>query len=183
MKNEEKAPLDTNKRGKGFGRRKKVWREAFDGTSEALNALQVKLYCGEGNKMGRFSECLHLTTAYLSTRLEGGGDIKTSIRNGKVFDLAWPDPAATKAMLHVEYRTRENRVDKLHINLSTAYAYGLVIGQCTDCLRSRLGGQEIWEATSNKRDLLGLLKSINSLSHKYDKDMKYHHVSYHTLLR
>ena len=45
-------------------------------------------------------------TAYLSTKLEGGGggDVETSIRNGKVFDPAWPDlvrptPDATKYML------------------------------------------------------------------------------------
>ena len=27
-----------------------------------------------------------------------------------------------------------------------------------------------------------LIKSIKSLSHKYDEDMEYHHVAYHTLL-
>ena len=72
-------------------------------------------------------------------------------------------------------------MEKLRINLSTEY--GLVLGQCTDYLQSRLEGQEIWEETSNKRDLLGLIKSIKSLLHKYDKDTEYHHVAYHTLLR
>ena len=42
VKNEEKAPSDANKRGKGFGGGKNFWREDFAGTSEALNALQVK---------------------------------------------------------------------------------------------------------------------------------------------
>ena len=69
-----------------------------------MNALQVKFDCGEENEGGRFSECLRLTTAYLRTKLKGGGNIETSIRNGKVFDPAWLDPvvlnpAATKAML------------------------------------------------------------------------------------
>ena len=59
-------------------------------------------------------------------------------------------------------------VEKRLINLSTAY--GLVLGQCTDYLRSRIKGQERWEATSNERDLLKLLEIIKSLSHKYDKD-------------
>ena len=47
-----------------------------------------------------------MTTAYLSTKLEGGGggDVETSIRNRKFIDLAWPDPvrpnpASTKSML------------------------------------------------------------------------------------
>ena len=49
-------------------------------------------------------ECLQLTTAYLSTKLEGSGDVEMSIRNRKVFEPAWPNPvgpnpAATKAML------------------------------------------------------------------------------------
>ena len=48
VKREEKAPSDANKRGKEFGGRNNVWREAFAVTSEALNALQFKFYCGEG---------------------------------------------------------------------------------------------------------------------------------------
>ena len=45
MKNEEKTPSDANKRGEGFGGGNNVWREAFAGTNEALNALQVKFDC------------------------------------------------------------------------------------------------------------------------------------------
>ena len=39
VKNEEKAPLDAIKRGKGFGSGNNVRREALAGTSEALNVL------------------------------------------------------------------------------------------------------------------------------------------------
>ena len=65
------------------------------------------------------------------------GDVEMLIRNRKVFKLAWPDPvepnpAATKAMLQAEYGTRAKRVEKLRINLSTAY--GLVLRKCTDYL-------------------------------------------------
>ena len=42
VNNEEKAPLGANKKGRGFGSGNTVWREAFNGTSEALSALQVK---------------------------------------------------------------------------------------------------------------------------------------------
>ena len=84
-------------------------------------------------------------------------------------------------MLQAEYGTRAKRVEKLRINLSMAY--GLVLGQCTNYLWSRLKGKEKWEITSNQRDLLELLKSVKSLSHKYDEDTEYHHVAYHTLLR
>ena len=72
-------------------------------------------------------------------------------------------------------------MEKFYINLSTAY--GLVLGQCTNSLRSRIEGQEKWETTSNERDLLRILKSVKSLSHKYDEDTEYHHVAYHTILR
>ena len=72
-------------------------------------------------------------------------------------------------------------MEKLRINLSTAY--GLVLGQCTDYLRSRLKGQERREQTSNEQVLLELIKSINSLLHKYDEDTEYHHIEYHTLIR
>ena len=131
-------------------------------------------------------ECLQVTTVYLITNLEGDDDVETSIRNGKVLDPAWSDPvvltpAATKAMLEAEYGTRAKRVEKLCINLSTLY--GLVIGQCIEYLRSQLEGQKKWETTSNERDLLNLLKSVKSLSHKYNEDTEDHHVAYYTLLR
>ena len=74
VKTEEKAPSDANRKGRGFISRNIVWREAFVGTSEALNTLQVKFDCGEWNEGGRFSECLRVTTAYLSPKLEGGRD-------------------------------------------------------------------------------------------------------------
>ena len=46
VKNKEKTPSDANKRGKVFSFRNNVQREALSGTSEALNALQVKFDCG-----------------------------------------------------------------------------------------------------------------------------------------
>ena len=147
MKNDEKAPLEAKKKGRGFGSRNTIRREAFAGTSEALNMLQVKFDIREGNEERRFSEQLQVTTAYLTTKLEGGGDVKMLIRNGKVFDPAWPDPVrttpeATKSMLQAEYGKRAKSVEKLRINLSTEY--GLVLRQCTDYLKSRLDGQEKW---------------------------------------
>ena len=124
-------------------------------------------------------------TAYLSTKLEGGGNVETSIWNRKVFkpvwlDLAGPNTGATKAKLQEEYGTRAKGVEKLRINLSTAY--GLVLRKCKDYLQSRIKGQDKWETMPNERDLLRLLKSVKSLSHKYNKDTEYHHVVYHTLL-
>ena len=95
-------------------------------------------------------KCIRLTTAYLSTKLKGGGDVETSIRNGKVFKPAWPDPvgpnpAATKAMLQAEYGTRAKRVEKMCINLSTSYR--LVLRKCTDylklCPKARRGGSKL----------------------------------------
>ena len=155
VKNESGA----NKKGRGFGSGNTVRREAFVGISEALNALQVKFGCVEGNEGGRFSECLRVTTAYLRTRLEGGGDAEMSIRNGKLFDLAWPDPVrptpdSMKAIIQAYYYTRAKRGERLWINLSTAY--GLVLDQCTNYLWSRFnehiklleaynGGVHVWK--------------------------------------
>ena len=175
MKSKEKAPSDTKNRGNRFGGGNNFRREAFAGTSEALNALQFKFDCGEGNEGGRFLECIRLTMAYLSMNIEGDGNIETLIQNGKLFEPAWldavgPNPEATKDRLQAEYGTRAKRMEKLRINLSTAY--GLVLGKCTDYLRSHLEGQERWEQTLNEQGLLELIKSIKSLLHRYDKDTK-----------
>ena len=53
---EDKAPSGAYIKGRGFIRRNMVWREAFVGTSEALNTVQVKFDCGEWNEWGQFSE-------------------------------------------------------------------------------------------------------------------------------
>ena len=53
VKNKEKAPSDANKTGKGFGSENTVRRETFDGTSEALNTLQVKFNCGGRERGGK----------------------------------------------------------------------------------------------------------------------------------
>ena len=89
-------------------------------------------------------ECLRVTTVYLSTNIEGGGDIKTSIRNSKLFEPEWSNPVgpnleATKAMLQAEYGTKSKIVMKLRTNLSKAYIF--VLGQCTNYLCSRPKGQ------------------------------------------
>ena len=52
-----------------------------------------------------------------------------------------PNPAATEAMLQAEYGTIAKMVEKLSINPRTAY--GLVLGQCTYYLQSRIKGKEI----------------------------------------
>ena len=59
------------------------------------------------------------------------------IRNGNFFEPVWPDlvrptTEAMNAMLQADYGMGAKRVDKLRINLSTAY--GLVLGQCADYL-------------------------------------------------
>ena len=77
---------------------------------------------------------LQVMTIFLRTKLEVGGDIKVSIQNGKFFELeclepVGPTPAATNAMLQVEYSTRAKRVHKLRINLRMTY--GIVLRQCT----------------------------------------------------
>ena len=54
VKNQEKVTSYANKKGRVLGSRNTVRREAFAGTSKALNALQAKFDCGEGNYGGRF---------------------------------------------------------------------------------------------------------------------------------
>ena len=92
-----------------------------------MNALQVKVDCGEGNKGGLLSECLRVTTAYLSTKIE---DSKwESLRAGMA------GPSRTQSSGHKGHATGEawhevKEGGKILINLITAY--GLVIGQCTN---------------------------------------------------
>ena len=65
-----------------------------------MNALQVKFDCGEGNKGGRFLECIWLTTAYLSTKLEGSGEVETSILELESIWAGTAGPSQTKPGVH-----------------------------------------------------------------------------------
>ena len=145
VRNKEKAPSVANRKGRGSTSGNTICRESFTGMSDELNVLQAKFDCGEGNEGGLFLEFLQVTTAYLRMKIKGGEDVETLICNGKSFEPEWPDPVgptseATKAMLQEEYGTQVNRVEKLRVNLSTAY--GIALGQCTNCLRSQLKGQD-----------------------------------------
>ena len=110
VETEEKAPAGANRKGSGFASGHAVRGEALVGTSEALNVIHVNFDCGEGNEGGHFLECLRVTTAYLSTKLEGDGDVETSLQNWKFFEPSWmnptgPDPESMKSMLQAEYGT------------------------------------------------------------------------------
>ena len=96
VKSEEKAPSDANKSGKRFGGGNNVWRKDFAGTSKALNALQVKFDCWEGNEGVQFLECIRLMTAYLSTNLEASGNVETSIWNREGIQTTMAGPGRTK---------------------------------------------------------------------------------------
>ena len=52
VKIEEKAPAGASRKGRGCASGHAVRREAFVGTSEALNTLHVKFDCWEGNEGG-----------------------------------------------------------------------------------------------------------------------------------
>ena len=75
VKTEEKGPAGANRKGRRFASGHDVRREEFVGTIEALNMLQVKFDCGNRTEGGWFLECLRVTTAYLSTELEGGSQV------------------------------------------------------------------------------------------------------------
>ena len=74
-------------------------------------------------------EYLRLTKTYLSTKLKEGRYVETSIQNRGVFEPAWSNPTgpnpeamkAMKSMLQAKYVMHVNRVEKLRVNLSTAY--------------------------------------------------------------
>ena len=86
-----------------------------------------------------------------------------------------------KSTLQAEYGTRDEKVEKLRVNLNTSY--GLVLRQCTKYLRSKLEIQEKWETISNERNILALVSSVKSLIHKFAKETVFNHVAYHTLVR
>ena len=73
------------------------------------------------------------------------------------------------------------RVEKLEGNMERAFT--VILGQATPYLRAKLEALITWDAMRKAHDLMGLLKELKTLSHRFDESTSNHNVKYLLLLQ
>ena len=119
---------------------------------------------------------------HIGTNYHNGGDIRSTIDQGKLFDIPKPiAPSATndevdKMILNKKFNSYVRRDSILDKN--TQKGYSLLLGQCTELLKSKLKTNLNWDTISTDFDLLGLIASIKSVISKFE-DQQYLPLSLH----
>ena len=119
---------------------------------------------------------------YVGTEYRNGGNIRSTIEQNVRFAIPIPlAPSGTND--EVERMILTKKVDAyvkrdsiLDENIKKAYS--LMLGQCTELLKSKLKTTTYWMTVSTEFDLLGLMKTIRSVIFKFE-DQRYLPLSLH----
>ena len=119
---------------------------------------------------------------HIGTNYHNGGDICSTIEQGRRFNIPKPiSPSTTndevdKMILTKKVNSYVRRDSILDENIQKGYS--LVLGQCTELLKSKLKTTSNWDTISTDFDLLGLIASIKSVLFKFE-DHRYLPLSLH----
>ena len=109
---------------------------------------------------------------YVGTEYRNGGDIRSTIEQNVRFTIPMPlAPSGTndeseKMILTKKVDAYVKRDSILDENIQKVYS--LMLGQCTELLKSKLKTTTDWTKVSTEFDLLGLMKTIRSVIFKFD---------------
>lgn len=119
---------------------------------------------------------------HIGSTYHQGGDIRCTIKNQKKFVIPKPDEIDKDAskVKKMYFKERVNAYIKCRgmLEENMQKAYSLILGQCTELLKSKLKQSTQWESISGSYDLLGLIKAIKAIIFKF-KDQKYLVASLH----
>ena len=126
---------------------------------------------------------LKRVTEYVGAKYKHGGDIRSSIINGKKMTIPVPtaptiaDPANPTATERVQELIFKGKIDayikrESILDDNVQKAFSLVLGQCTDLLQSKLKQQANWATVSREQDVIALLEMIKNITFKFD-DQKF----------
>ena len=119
---------------------------------------------------------------YVGTEYRNGGDIRSTIEHNVRFAIPMPlAPSGTndeveKMILTKKVDAYVKRDSILDENIQKAYS--LMLGQCTELLKSKLKTTTDWMTVSTELDILGLIKTIRSVIFKIE-DQRYLPLSLH----
>jgi hypothetical protein len=190
MKTEDNDPKQAAKAGNRTSRHQQNRRPAatpFIGNEPTLNLKGVKFDYGSANSGGTLTENLRHVAEHMATTCTNGGDIQFTIEEGEKKDVPAPqaytsgDDAMKAMVLSKRVSAWVFRVEKLEGNMERAFT--VILGQSTPYLRAKLEALVTWDAMRKGHDLMGLLKELKTLSHRFDESTSNHNVEYHLLLQ
>ena len=112
---------------------------------------------------------------HVGAEYKNGGDMRATIEGGFIFSVPMPrDPAINHGgdenlVTRMERLIFEKEVDayvkrKSLLSENIQKACSLVLGQCTELMKSKLKSSKKWATISAQQDVLALLSSLSSLS-------------------
>jgi len=143
--------------------------------------------CSDYKQADNYQTTIRRIAEYIGSEYKHGGDIRSTVENEKMFVLivpTYPENEETKTepselnkmMFKGELGSYLKRKSILEENCQRSYS--LILGQCTDLLKSKLKQSEHWDAMSTNFDVLALIKAIKAITFKFE-DQKYLPLSLH----
>ena len=168
------------KRDKDF---KPLPRQAFTKFKGNIPKLEGFIFdCSDNKQADRYVTSMKRIAEHVGTNYHNGGDICSTSEQGRRFNIPKPiSPSTTNNEVYKmiltkkvnSYVTRDRILDE---NIQKGYS--LVLGQCTELLKSKLKTTSNWDIISTEFDLVGLIASIKSVIFKFE-DQRYIPLSLH----
>ena len=121
------------------------------------------------------------------TTCTNGGDIQFTIEEGEKKDIPAPEAYTSgydtmKAMvLSKRVSAWVFRVENLEGDMERAFT--VILSQATPYLRAKLESLLTWDTMRKAHDLMGLMKELKTLSHRFDESTSNHNIEYLLLLQ
>ena len=113
-------------------------------------------------------------TEYVGSEYKYGGDIRSTLDNELRIKIPQPVAPTTDPMPLLESRIFDKEIDiymkiRSILDKNVQKCYSLVLGQCTDLLKSKLKQSDEWHAASTTYDVLIVIRILRTITFKFDE--------------
>ncbi len=163
-----------DKKSKYGGAEKKTTTGKFKRNCEELQGHTFD--CSGYKQADKYVTTIKRIAEHVGAEYKQGGDIRSTIENEQKFAIPMPtDPGdqasnLQKMIFKGEVDAYIKRKGQLDENIQKAYS--LMLGQCTELLKSKLKQAGNWATVSAAMDVLGLMTLIKGIVYKFE-DQKY----------
>ena len=146
----------------------------FKGNTPEMDGLVFD--CSNNKQADRYVTAMKRIAEHIGTNYHNGGNICSTIEQGRRFNITKPIAPSTtnneadKMILTKKVNSYVRR--DIILDENTQKGYSLMLGQCTELLKSKLKTTSNWDIISTGFYLLGLTKSIKSVIFKFE-DQRY----------
>ena len=130
--------------------------------------------CSDYKQAEKYVSTIKNIAEYVGTEYKYGGDIRITLENEVQITIPQPVNPVGDPMPLLESRIFEKEIyiymkRRSTLDENVQKRYSLVLGKCTDLLKSKLKHSNTWNAASNKYDVLILIRIIRTITFKFDE--------------